>query len=127
MITIDTDVLIWYFRGNEKANETITSIGRFSISSIVYMELLQGIRNKKELSFLKQFITNHEIQMIHPDHEISSRAIYFIEKSGLSNSMRLADAMIASTADIRGEALLTGNAIHYRFIPSLTIKKFSPS
>ncbi len=44
---VDTDVLIWYLRGNEKAYKLIHSLNHFCISSITYMELVQGMRNKE--------------------------------------------------------------------------------
>lgn len=43
---IDTDVLIWYMRGNGKAYERIENLNTFDISVITYMELVQGMRNK---------------------------------------------------------------------------------
>ena len=50
---IDTDVLIWYMRGNEKAYQTIENSNNFFISVVTYMELVQGLRNKKELNHLQ--------------------------------------------------------------------------
>jgi hypothetical protein len=125
MVLIDTDVLIWYFRGQEKAKKALDSLDRFSISAVVYMEILQGIKNKNELSHLKHFISNREIAIISLDHEITSRAIYFLERFKLSNGLQMADALIAATADIQGETLLTGNFMHYKIIPGLEIKKFT--
>ncbi len=46
---IDTDVLIWYMKGNEKAYKTIEIANTFFLSVVTYMELVQGMRNKKEL------------------------------------------------------------------------------
>ncbi len=37
---------------------------------------------------------------------------------------KLADALIAATADIYGKELLTGNTINYRFIPGLALEPF---
>jgi predicted nucleic acid-binding protein len=121
---IDTDVLIWYFRGYEKAKKTLNKIGRFSISAVVYMELLQGVKNKEELRYLKHFISEREIDIISLDHEITSRAIYFLERFRLSNGLQMGDALIAATVDLRGESLLSGNHAHYKMIPGLDIKKF---
>jgi predicted nucleic acid-binding protein len=53
---IDTDILIWYMRGNQKAGEALSKLDNFSISDVVYMEILQGIRNKTELQLFKQYI-----------------------------------------------------------------------
>ena len=54
MVLVDTDVLIWYLRGNERAYKVIENLDSFSISVITYMELVQGMRNKKELNSLRQ-------------------------------------------------------------------------
>jgi len=51
---IDTDVLIWYMRGNENAYQAIENTDTFFISVITYMELIQGLRNKKELALLRK-------------------------------------------------------------------------
>ncbi len=51
---IDTDVLIWYMRGNEKAYKTIEKTDGFSVSVVTYIELVQGKRNKKELNLLRK-------------------------------------------------------------------------
>ena len=40
----DTDVMIWAFRGNEKALDAIDRAVMRSISAVTYMELLQGPR-----------------------------------------------------------------------------------
>lgn len=53
---VDTDVLIWYLKGNENARKAINKFNGFSISVITYMELVQGIRNKAELSRLQRMI-----------------------------------------------------------------------
>ena len=52
----DTDVMIWAFRGNSKALDAIDAAADRSISSVTYMELLQGVRNKKELQKMKRFL-----------------------------------------------------------------------
>ncbi len=44
---IDTDVLIWYLIGNEKAYQSIENSSNFFISVVTYMELVQGMRNEK--------------------------------------------------------------------------------
>ena len=44
----DTDVFIWCFRGNTNAAKAIQAEATPSISSVTYMELVQGVRNKHE-------------------------------------------------------------------------------
>lgn len=50
---IDTDILIWFLRGNEKARQAVLDNSGFSISAVTYMELVQGMKNKKEFRVLK--------------------------------------------------------------------------
>lgn len=127
MILIDSDVLIWYFRGNSKAGKLIDDLIASAISSVVYMELLQGMRNRRELNIFKAFIRERGIECLPMTPEITSRAVYFIELFSLSHGLRMADALIAATADIHGETLLTANDVHYRMIPSLTLQVFRPN
>ena len=52
---IDTDVIIWELRGNKKAQNIIYDNIPFNISVVTYIELVQGMRDKKEMnSFIKQ-------------------------------------------------------------------------
>jgi hypothetical protein len=120
----DTDVLIWYLRGNKKATGLIDRIGAFEISAVSYMEILHGLRNKTELRSWKEYIKARGVQVLLIDHDVTTKAIYWTEEYGLSHGLRLADALIAATADVYGKELLTGNMSDYRFIPGLTLKPF---
>jgi predicted nucleic acid-binding protein len=51
-VIIDTDVLIWYLRGNENTQKIINANIPFKISVINYMELIQGKKGKRELQIL---------------------------------------------------------------------------
>ena len=51
-MVIDTDVIIWYMKGNEKAYKAIENSMSFFISVVTYMELVQGMRNKNLLNYL---------------------------------------------------------------------------
>jgi len=56
-LIIDTDVLIWYLRGNTKAKEIVENNIPFSISVVTYMEIIQGMKNKEEFKlFQKQML-----------------------------------------------------------------------
>ena len=123
---VDTDVLIWYLRGNEKAFKTIENYESFSISVITYMELVQGMRNKKELNNLRQSLHAWNSKILYITEEISAKAMFAVEQHFLSHSMQLADALVGSTAIAHGLALLTGNDKHYRIMKSIQIKIFRP-
>jgi len=49
-LIIDTDVMIWFFRGNQKAIDFVMDAMPFSISIVTYMELVQGMHSKRELT-----------------------------------------------------------------------------
>ena len=121
---IDTDVLIWYLRGEKKAAALIDHIGSFEVSAVSYMEILHGLRDKTELRAWKEYIKARGIQVLLIDHEITAKALYWTEEYALSHGLRLADALIAATADVYGKELLTGNTADYRFIPGLSLKPF---
>jgi predicted nucleic acid-binding protein len=123
---IDTDVLIWYLRGNENAQKIITANIPFKISVVTYIELLQGMKNKGELKILQKFVKKWSIEIIQINENISSRAMFLVEDFCLSHSMEMGDAVIAATALENQEILLTANNKHYSFIPNIQIHKFKP-
>lgn len=125
-ILIDTDVIIWYLRGNQKAYELIHSIDEFCISSVTYMELVQGMRNKEELRTLQKTLKQWNVKTIYISEEISAKALFYVEEYFLSHSMQLADSLIASTATSYGMKLLTANDKHYKVVKDITLEVFRP-
>jgi len=123
---IDTDVLIWYLRGNEKAYKIIENSNNFFISVVTYMELVQGMRNKKELDNLRKALHIWNAKILYISEEISIKAMFYVEQHFLSHSMQLADALIGATAIAYGNPILTGNDKHYKVMKELQIKKFRP-
>lgn len=123
---VDTDVIIWYLRGEKKAVALIDGMGPFALSAVSYMEILHGLRNKAELRAWKAYVKARGIQVLMIDHDVTAKALYWTEEYALSHGLRLADALIAATADVYGHDLLTGNHVDYRFLPGLVIKPFKP-
>ena len=123
---IDTDVIIWYLKGNRKAKAAIENQPTFSISVITYMELVQGMRNQHELRELRRALKDWKANILYIDEEISSKAMFLVERHFLSDSMRLADALIASTALTNGIPILTANDKHYKVVNQLKIEVFRP-
>jgi predicted nucleic acid-binding protein len=123
---VDTDVLIWYMRGNEKARRVIRNLKKFSISVVSYMELVQGLRNKEELNILRNSLKKWNAGIIYINEEISTKAMFLVEQYYLSHSIQLADALVGATAVIYGRPLLTANTKHYTMIKNIIVKKFRP-
>ena len=126
MLLIDSDVLIWYLRGNLKAYEIIESQNSFFISVVTYIELVQGMRNKNELKELRRSLIHWNTKILYISEDISAKAMFLVEQHYLSHSIVLADALIASTAISCGLKILTGNEKHYKVLKELDIRAFKP-
>jgi predicted nucleic acid-binding protein len=105
---IDTDVLIWYMKGNEKACEVIDSSNTFFISVVTYMVL------------------GWNAHILYISEEISAKAMFYVEQHYLSHSIQLADAFIGATAIAYGYPLLTANDKHYKVLKDVQIERFRP-
>jgi predicted nucleic acid-binding protein len=123
---IDSDVLIWYIRGNKNAQNAINNNIPFKISVINYMEVIQGVKDKRELKLLQKYLKKWSVDIMQINESISTRAMFLVEDYFLSHSLELGDAIIASTALENQETILTGNDKHYKFIPNIQIQKFKP-
>jgi predicted nucleic acid-binding protein len=125
-LILDTDVLIWYLLGNEKARTFVERNIPFSVSVVTYMELVQGMKNKHELRVFQKTFQRWGVNIIQIDKETSARAMFYVQEYALSHSMTLADALIAAKVVQNSEVLVTANDKHYKFIPILDCKKFDP-
>jgi len=122
---IDTDVLIWYLRGNTKAKKIITANIPFKISVVTYLELLQGMRDKNELKHLQKQLKNWSTEIIQINSNISTYAMFLVENYYLSHALETGDAIIAATSLENNETLLTANFKHYNYIPNIQVQKFT--
>jgi predicted nucleic acid-binding protein len=123
---IDTDVLIWYFRGNEKAKIVINNAIPFNISAITVMELMQGAKNKTEQRTISKQLRAWNVEVIHLNEAISIRAAQYVNDFALSHSIGVMDALLAGTVVENGDELLTANTKHFERITGLTLGKFTP-
>ncbi len=127
-VIFDTDLLIWYFRGNSQAKSFIESTEREKrwISSLTLMELLQGCRHREESLEIQGFMAENVTRILHPKTAVSEKAIHLIGEYASSHGLRVVDALIAATALLYRACLATGNNRHFRFIPGLEIKSCVP-
>ena len=126
LMLVDTDVIIWYMRGNQNALKILEKYRGFTISVVTYMELVQGMRNKNELATLRRALKSWNTKIIYITEEISSKAMFYVEQHYLSHSVQLADALIGATAVSHGISLLTGNDKHYKIVKEIKLSKFKP-
>ncbi len=124
----DTDVLIWYFRGSQKAKEFMSRVPFTDrrMSSFCVMELVQGCRDRQELRAVKSFIRENIAAVVHPDERISEKAIALLEGHASADGLRTIDALVAATALLEDDALATANYKHFKRIAGLDVRKFEP-
>lgn len=120
----DTDVMIWAFRGNAKALSAIDEAQSRCISSITYMELLQGVRNKHAMREVKKFLSQLGFVTISTNENISARAMTIMEEAALKSDLGVCDALIFATSCETGETLLSGNEKHFKEVPLMDAVRF---
>lgn len=125
-VLIDSDVLIWYARGNARAIEAVNNMADWYISAVSYMELSQGCRNKAELKAMQKAFKSGETDVLPITQTISDAACTLVDRYALSHSVHLADALIAATAMSHGLPLLTANAKHFSAVEGLRVLVFKP-
>jgi hypothetical protein len=122
----DTDVIIWCFRGNERAAAAIKEENAREISAVSLMELLQGARNKQEQKVIGKFLRDLSFSILPLSENIGHRACIYVEEYCLKGGLQMADALIAATAVEHRKTLCSGNAKHYRVVSEIELKVFKP-
>ena len=120
----DTDVLIWYLRGNKKAAAVMEQAEDRQLSVVSYMELLQGARDKNEVKIIRNFLKELAFDIVPLTENIGHRAAVYMEEYCLKVEMCLADALLAATAVENHFILCTGNNKHYKPIAELEMTVF---
>jgi len=113
MVLVDTSVLIGYFKGidnpsNIKLDEIIDNKIPFGINSLIYQEILQGSRDKKEFNELKEYLRSLRFYDLKYGNESYEKAAYMYfqcRKSGITIRSTI-DLIIAETAIENGLYLL---------------------
>ena len=121
MVLCDTNVLIHAFNGDVFTINQMEVIGfeNVLLSSITVMELLQGMKNNKELALMKKKIKYYDVVQF--DERISEKSIELIEKYKLSHNLQIPDAIIGATAIVHQIELYTYNKKDFEFMPKILL------
>jgi predicted nucleic acid-binding protein len=115
---VDTDVLIDFLRGYNKA---VSFIEKFSsqiiLSPIVVAELYAGVKGVDELAVLDNFIS--QFRVIPITSKIAKVGGLYKRDFNKSYGVGLADAILAATAENEKAELKTLNVKHYPMISGL--------
>jgi predicted nucleic acid-binding protein len=123
-VIFDSDVLIWFLRGDPDAAALVDSEGDHTVSIVSVMEVLQGAKSKPEMKEFNDYLRKRDLHIIPLSASIGDLAAALIEDHALPNGLELADALIAATARETDQVLATGNVRHFRSIPRLELKTF---
>ncbi len=123
---VDTDVLIWHLRGYPQATRRLDELGVLTLSTVSYLEVLQGMRNKAELLAVKKMLERRSARLLSVTEAITLRATELMEALTLSHGLQMGDALIADTAIEHQLPVLTANLKHFSAIASLTVEAFTP-
>ena len=115
----DTDVIIDYMRGEEKAKSLLEGIeGKQCLSVITVVELYAGVRNMRDKGAIKGLSEYFVVMDINRD--IATKAGLWKKDYHKSHNVLLPDALIAATAGYYGLELKTLNIKHYPMIEGLS-------
>lgn len=117
-ILVDTDVMVDYLRGDEKAILFVKQRAeRIILSSIVVGELYAGVKGDVEQATLDDVVSLFRVVPVTVD--IAKAGGLLKRDFGKSHGVGIADAIIAATAQIENAQLKTLNVKHYPMIPRL--------
>ncbi len=115
---IDANIFIAVLKGNAKLKSSIEKLS-CGLDTIVYVELIQGAKNKSEVRKIEKYLTRFEL--IHFDETISQKTIELVRTYSKSHGLMLGDSVIAATCLINNLTLITYNFKDFRFIDELKI------
>ncbi len=114
-VLVDTDVLIDFLRGHERAVSFVeVHSDRIILSSIVVAELYAGVRGGRdgaEQVALERFLSLFRIVPVNDD--IARLGGLYRRDYFRSHGVGLADAVVAATATVEDAELKTLNVRHY--------------
>jgi predicted nucleic acid-binding protein len=117
-ILLDTDVLVDFFRGFDKAVVFVNeNNARIILSSIVVAELFAGVKGDGEQAALENFISLFRVVPV--DATIGKAGGLYKRDYGKSHGVGLADAILAATAEAANAELKTLNIKHYPMLKGI--------
>lgn len=122
---LDTDILIDIDRGHPNALAWIASLTALPmISGFAALELIQGCRNKSELTKVETFLS--VFPLVWPDEADMQWTFANYGQYRLTHNMGILDCLIAATAMGASVPVATFNRKHFEAVPGLaTIQPYS--
>ena len=118
---VDTNIFINHFRGKDVATNFLKERNFLYTSFVTYGELLQGVRNRRELNLVNKTMDKFDIDF--GSNKIFADTMDLLNKYSLSHGLKLPDAVIAATALNRSYIVVTENIRDFKFIPNIKLEK----
>lgn len=119
IVLLDSCIVIDYTKGVEEIKEQVSRIRMPCINFIVEMELMQGARDKRELTKIRKELGSFYLLAFR--NEIARLSSQLLKDYFLSHHLQIADAIIAATSLVYSIPLFTHNKKDFRYIPNLDI------
>ncbi|MBN1433433.1 type II toxin-antitoxin system VapC family toxin [Candidatus Fermentibacterales bacterium] len=115
LVLVDTDVLIDFLRGDERAAGFMDShLGRTSVSAISVAEVFAGVRSDRDAEQIDALFSTMEILPV--TAAIARQAGIYRGRYRASHGTGIADAVVAATAEAAHAQLATLNTRHFPMI-----------
>jgi len=115
---LDTDILVDFLRGYNKAEAFISAqADRIILSVVVVAELYAGVKGEAEREALDALVSLFRIVPV--DVEIAKAGGLYKRDYGKSHGVGLADAILAATAEAWKAEMKTLNIKHYPMLKGL--------
>jgi predicted nucleic acid-binding protein len=123
MRLLDTDVIIDTMRGYQPAIQWLVSQSNadIGIPGLVFMELINGCRNRREIRFLRRHLSPYTLYW--PTATDCDRALATFTRFHVRHSLGVLDALVAECAVGLGVPLCTFNVRHFSVVPGLVTEQ----
>ena len=114
----DTNLFIAIFKGEAHLKSWVEKSDS-AINTIIYLELIQGAKNKAEVAKIEKYLNRFEL--LHFDKAVSQKSIELVRTYSKSHGLMMPDAIVAATCLENDLTLITYNVKDFRFIDGLKI------
>jgi len=122
IVILDTDFFFELIYGNKEALKILNQDNFiFVLSMVSHAEIIKSATNTDILKSLNAKIIKLELETISISEKTSTIELNLIQKFLLSNSIQIADSLIAASALTYNCLLATCNKKHYKYIPGLQL------
>jgi len=123
-MVVDTTVFVDLFRKDVKASKFLLNTKESLIlSRVVLMELLRGLKSKREIKIMAKQLKALGIEVLEINENISMIAGDLFEKYYHSYGLGIMDALVAASAIVTKDTLISHNIKHFTFIKELKLVK----